>query len=352
MYRSTFVEINLSNLKSNVEMLINRYKDYKYYFGVVKADCYGHNDLLSVKTIIEAGCNYLAVATLDEALYIRKEIKDIPILCLGIVEKEFIPICIKNNITITISNLESLKEIDNQNNKLKAHIKINTGMNRLGINNKKDFNEAKKILEEKKIVLEGIYTHIYNACNEETTLKQFKTFENITEDIDLKEIPIIHLGASETTEFFKKKEYANGCRLGISMYGLTDYKDITFKSTFSLYSKVIQINEVEDETVGYNGTYKVNGKERIAIVPIGYADGIIRKNKDRDVFINNKRYKIVGNVCMDMLFVKVDDTIKVGDKVVIIKDIEHIKEIANHLDTITYEVICSVGKRVPRTYIK
>ena len=160
------------------------------------------------------------------------------------------------------------------------------------------------------------------------------------------------MGASEATEFYEKREYANGCRLGISMYGLIDYEDFDFKSTFSLYSKVIQINEVENGTVGYNGTYKVNGKEKIAVVPIGYADGIIRKNTGRNVYINDKAYKIVGNICMDMLFVKVDDTVKVGDKVAIIKDIEHIKEIAKHLDTITYEVTCSIGKRVPRKYIK
>lgn len=136
------------------------------------------------------------------------------------------------------------------------------------------------------------------------------------------------------------------------MYGLIDYNDIEFKSTFSLYSEVIQINEVTNGIVGYNGFYKVNGTEKIAVVPIGYADGIIRKNSGRNVYINNKEYKIVGNVCMDMLFVKVDDSVKVGDKVEIIKDINHIKQIAKHLDTITYEVICSIGKRVPRIYVK
>ena len=351
MYRNAYVEVNLSNIKYNVQQLISKYKDYKYYFGVVKADCYGHNGNTVVKTIIDAGCNYLAVATLDEAMEIRKEIKDIPILCLGIIDEEYIPICIKNNITITISNLDYLKKLD-LNNNLKVHIKINTGMNRLGINNRDELNEAYKIIKDSNLILEGIYTHIYNATDEETTMKQYEAFEEITKDINLKDIPIIHVGASEATEFYKKREYANGCRLGISMYGLIDYDDIEFKSTFSLYSKVIQINEVENGTVGYNGTYKVNGKEKIAVIPIGYADGIIRKNTGRYVYINGKRYKIVGNVCMDMLFVSIDDSVKVGDKVAIIKDINHIKEIAKHLDTITYEVTCSIGKRVPRIYVK
>ena len=96
----------------------------------------------------------------------------------------------------------------------------------------------------------------------------------------------------------------------------------------------------------------ITGKEKIAVIQIGFADGIIRKNSGRNVYINDKEYKIVGNICMDMLFVKVDEYVKFGDKVTIIKDIEHIKHIANHLETTTYEVICSIGKRVPRVYIK
>lgn len=349
MHRNTFVEINLENLKYNVKTLINRYNDYKYHFGVVKADCYGHG-IECVKTMIKAGCNYLAVATLDEALEIRNRIKNIPILCLGIIDAKYLSICKKNNITITVSSLEYLKKV--KVNNLKIHIKVNTGMNRLGVNNKDEFNKICELIKEKNLILEGIYTHIYNVDNKIDTVNQYKVFEQITSDISLSSIPIVHLGASEATEFYPKKKYANGCRLGISMYGLVDYKNIVFKSTYSLYSEVIEINEVENGTVGYNGTYKVKGKEKIAVVAIGYADGIIRKNTGREVYINNKEYKIVGNICMDMLFVKVDDSVNIGDKVVIIKDINHIKKIAKYLDTISYEVICEIGKRVPRVYIK
>ena len=348
MHRNTYVEVNLNNLEYNVKSLIAKYNNYKYYFGVVKADCYGHG-LGAVKAIIAAGCNYLAVATLDEALEIRKEIKDVPILCLGIIDIKYIPLCLENNITITISNLEYLRNITSSD--IKVHIKINTGMNRLGVDNKEEFNEIYRLIKEKNLNLEGIYTHIYNTNSKEDTLNQFKKFEEITSDINLSEIPIVHVGASDATEFYMKRDYANGCRLGISMYGLIDYENMLFKPTFSLYSEVIQINDVQNGTVGYNGAYKVNDKEKIAVVPVGYADGIIRKNTGRNVYINNRPYKIVGNVCMDMLFVKVDDTVKVGDKVAVIKDIDHIKEIAKHLDTITYEVTCSIGKRVPRIYI-
>ena len=350
MYRNTYVEVNLNSIKNNVKKLIDKYSDYKYHFGVVKADCYGHNGNDTVKTIIDAGCNYLAVATLDEAMEIRKDIKDTPILCLGIIDAKYINVCIENNITVTISNLDYIKKLGSFPN-LKVHIKVNTGMNRLGVSSKEEFNEVYRLIKEKDLILEGIYTHIYNVNSNEDTIKQYNTFEYITSDIDLKSIPIVHVGASETTEFYPKKEYANGCRLGIAIYGLIDYPDIIFDSTFSLYSEVIQINKVDSGTVGYNGTYHAD-HDLIAVIPIGYADGIIRKNTGRYVYINSKKYQIVGNVCMDMLFVKVDDTVKVGDKVTVIKDIEHIKEIANHLDTITYEVICSISKRVPRIHIK
>ena len=351
MYRKTYVEVNLKNIENNVRTLINKYNYYKYYFGVVKADCYGHYGPETVESIIRGGCNYLAVATLDEALEIRKNVTDIPILCLGIIPIEYIEECIKNNITITISNLEYLKSILSYNN-LKLHIKINTGMNRLGVNNRDELNNIYKIIKESNLILEGIYTHIYNSGNKIATENQFKKFEEITSEINLNEIPIIHLSASDATIGYSKLPYANGCRLGIAMYGLEDNKKEELLSSFSLHSEIIQINEIENETVGYNGAYKSEEKERIAVIPIGYADGIIRKNTGRKVYIKDRSYNIVGNICMDMLFVKVDESVKVGDRVILIKDIQHIEEIARHLDTISYEVLCSIGKRVPRVYLK
>ena len=349
MYRNTYVEVNLRNIEYNVKTLINKYNDYKYYFGVVKADCYGHGGIKTVEAIIRGGCNYIAVATLDEALEIRKGITDIPILCLGIIPIMYVEECIKNNITITVSSSDYLNEIIKYDN-LKIHIKINTGMNRLGINNRREFNSIYKTIKDSNLILEGVYTHIYNSLNKESTERQFSKFEEITSNINLNDIPIVHIGASDTTMTYSKLPYANGCRLGIAMYGFVSNKQLELLSTFSLYSEVIQINDIENETVGYNGTYRATNKEKIAIIPIGYADGIIRKNTGRNVYINNKSYNIVGDICMDMLFVKVDETVKIGDKVAIIKDIKHIEQIAKHLDTIPYEVICSIGKRVTRTY--
>lgn len=351
MYRDTYLEINLNNIKENVRKTINKYNDYKYYFGVVKADCYGHG-LKAVDAIIEGGCNYLAVATLDEALEVRSLYKEIPILCLGIIDVKYLNLCKENNITITISNKEYLDELLLSNvNDLKVHIKLNTGMNRLGVNNKDDFNYIYKKIIKSSLYLEGIYTHIYDANNSGSTLKQVEVFKNITSDIDLKSIPIVHIGASDTITNYKRFDFANGCRLGFIMYGFTNDNDLDLKSTFKLLSKVTQINYV-DGTVGYKGAYKTNKKEYIAVICCGYADGVIRKNTGRLVYINDKRYPIVGNVCMDMLFVKVDDSVHVKDTVYLIKDNEDLKYISNYLDTIAYELLCEVSKRVPRVYIK
>ncbi len=242
MYRNTYVNINLDNIEHNVRKFIKDNDKYKYYFGVVKADSYGHYDNEVVNSIIEGGCNYLAVSSLDEAIAIRKHNKEIPILCLGIIDKKYIDVCIENNITITISSLYYLQSILKNNIKgLKVHIKINSGMNRLGINNKDEFNTAYTLIKNSNIYLEGLFTHMYDALNKNIINKQYEKFENITSDINYNNIEIIHLCASDATLQNKKRDYENGCRLGIVMYGLTDTIDNEYLPTFNLKSEVIQI---------------------------------------------------------------------------------------------------------------
>ena len=346
MYRHTYAVIDLKNLAFNVKQLTNFLQDYKYQIAVVKADVYGHGQR-AIDTIIQNGVNYLACATLEEALKIRKKDKIIPILCLGIIPDKYIKKCINNRITITISSLKQLESINTKY--FTCHIKINTGMNRLGISSRDELNEVFNLLEKKEANIEGLYTHMYNSDNNSVTNKQIATFKEICKDIDLTKIKIVHFGASGYALNYPKLSFVNGIRYGIAMYGILPNK-IDLKSTFSLKSTIIQINEVEDAPVGYNGLYKTTGKEKIAVVPIGYADGILRANTGRNVFINGKKYPIVGNICMDMLFVKVDDSVNLYDEVVIINDNENIFEIAEFLNTIPYEIICSIGKRVPKVY--
>lgn len=349
MYRHTKANIYLDNIKYNVNKIIEKYNDYKYYIGVVKADSYGHNTNKVVKSIIDGGCNYLAVSSLDEALKIRKNFKT-PILCLGIIDYKYIHICKEKNIDITVTNLEYLNKIKDY--KINIHIKIDTGMNRLGIKEKNEFNSMLEIINNSNINLKGIYTHIYEASNKSNIDKQIETFKNITSDINLKDIDIVHIAQSDTLINYKKIDFCNSCRLGIIMYGLTDTR-LDLKNTIELVSEIVEIKKLKKgETVSYNGTYKASNDEIIGIVSIGYADGVNRHLKGSYVYINNKEYEIIGNICMDMLMVKIDKSININDKVYIYKDIDHIKKLSSYLDTIPYELICNISKRVPRKYIK
>ena len=344
-YRNTYAEINLDNIKNNVKNIISNFNDYKYYIGVVKADTYGHNSSEVVKSIIDGGCNYLAVSSLDEALEIRKDFS-IPILCLGIIDSKYIDICIDNNIDITIPSLNYFREIKDK--KVTCHIKIDTGMNRLGIKEKYEVNEI--FNTSSNITIKGIYTHIYEATNKENTNKQITKFKELTSDIDLNSIEMVHIAQSDTLINYPKIDFCNGCRLGIIMYGLTD-SNLELLDTIELCSEIIDIKHLKkDETVSYNGTYKATEDELIGIVSIGYADGVNRHLKGAYIYINDKKYEIIGNICMDMLMVKIDESVNIHDKVYIYKDINHIKYLSNYLDTIPYELICNISKRVPRIY--
>lgn len=208
--RNTYLEVNLKAIENNVKKIRRYYDEFDYYFGVVKGDCYGQGGIKTVKAIIQGGCNYLAVATLDEALDIRKKLSDIPILCLGVVSSQYIEACMQNDITITVNSLEYLEEILEQDcDQLKVHLKINTGMNRLGISKNEEVKEAIKLIKRNHIILEGIYTHIYDASNEKRYLNQVEKFKELVEGIDLKQIPIIHISASEALTNYDKPDFVN-----------------------------------------------------------------------------------------------------------------------------------------------
>ena len=347
MYRNTFAEIDLEAIRYNLTVLNQKFSNYDYRFAVVKADCYGHG-LDAIQPMLDAGCNYLAVATLEEALEVRKIHPNVPILCLGIVPYSGLEKAKAYNITLTVSNLDYLKNApENAFSGIKTHLKINTGMNRLGFKDSDQLAQAYNILEN----VEGIYTHIYDTSSREHTEAQLQSFQELCSQIPLEQIKIVHVGASEATLNYPKPDFVNACRFGIVMYGFYAPEELGLKSTFSLLSEVIQINTLKPgESLGYGGTFVADQETKIAVIPIGYADGIIRKNKGRKVFINDKAYEIVGNICMDMLFIKIDDSVKVGDEVELLRDKKHIEESANYLDTIPYEVLCSISKRVPRIY--
>ena len=296
LYRKTYAEVNLKKIETNVKKIISRYQEYKYRFAVVKADAYGRGILPVSHAVKNGGCNYFAVATLEEAMEIRKEIKDIPILCLGVVHGKFLNKCIENNITITINSMDYLNSIIDENiEKLKIHIKINTGMNRLGISSVEEFEKVFKVLKERNAYIEGIFTHIYDASSKKDYLNQISLFKEMLDYVpEAKKIPIIHVPASEALEEYPKLDFVNGYRLGKIMYGFSLDDKTDLESTFKLYSEIIQINELKKgDVLGYNANYVAKKDIKIGVVPIGYEDGIIRDNTGRYVYIGEKKYQII-----------------------------------------------------------
>ncbi len=382
MYRKTYAVIDSEKLKRNTKEIIKKYSKYNYYIAVVKNNAY-HHGIKIVNDLIEAGINYLAVSSLEEALDIRKINNEIPILVLEPISPEFIDDCQMNTITLMIENLEELKKLNEK--KLtypqKVHLKIDSGMNRLGFKERTEIKEAVKIIEtNEKIVLEGLFTHFATSGrNDNYYDQQLATFKELTKDMHLKDIPIIHIDRSLTFVSHKKPSFVTGVRLGIVLFGfngsikptknikgkLSNLKrqfvlkrnhisesilenHLKLETAFSLYSTVMSIRTVKKgEIVGYNGFYKAKKEERVATLPIGYADGVTKEFQN--VAINGKKYKII-NDAMDMLSVLVDESVKIDDKVEIFGETISIKEVTTKLNINSYHLFNLISNRVPRIH--
>ncbi len=216
MYRKTYALIDCNVIEDNVKAIIKEYSSYKYYFGVVKANAYGHG-LGVIKYMLKAGINYLAVATLEEGLEVRKRYSDVPVLVLEPVSASDAEVASKNNITITIDNKDIFDEIKKKKIRVKFHLKIDTGMNRFGVKS----SEVASYMynnSDKNLYMEGVFTQLYSGVGEELN-KEVSRFKDITKDIDLSKVDIVHLDRSLTMEQHKAFDFANGVRLGVVMYG-------------------------------------------------------------------------------------------------------------------------------------
>jgi alanine racemase len=384
MYRKTYVEIDENILKENIKEIKNKYNEYKYYIGVVKNNAY-HHGIKVINSLIEGGVNYLAVSSLEEAVEIRRYNHEIPILVLEPVCLDFIDDVINNHVTITVESLDYLKKLNNESlpYKINIHLKIDSGMNRLGFKKRQEINEAVKIISENdKLFLEGIYTHLATSgVSDYHYDAQINKFLELTSDISLKDIPIVHVDRSLTFVHHEKLEFVNGIRLGIAMFGFNGSRktskglksklrevkremylkhynvstpilenDLKLKTAFKLYSHVFAIRKVKKgEFVGYEACYKVKEDAFIATIPIGYADGVDKRFSF--VAINNKKYPIVADA-MDMLMVLVDEAVNINDKVEIMGDTISIRSVANRLGVNAYHLFNQISTRVPIVHVK
>lgn len=383
MYKKTYVEVNLDNIKNNVKTIITKYNKYKYRIGMVKSYAYGHG-MYIVNSLIESGINYLAVSSLDEALCIREYNKNIPVLITEIIDEDLIDTALSNNITLTIDNIEYLKKLKDK--KCKVHIKLNTGMNRLGVSTKEDFNRIYDYIENNdNILLEGIYTHFATpGINDIYYDLQIKRFKEITNDIDLKKIPIVHLSSSFMLLNHPKIDFENGFRIGTIMYGyditLSEYGEsfkeklkkfrddmyikknhispvirgvkINLKPALKIKTNIMEIREVKKgEILGY-GNHVLKQDTKIAVLPIGYESGIGTNTNGRYVLINKKKYEVLSPICMCMMFVKIDDSVKSSDEVTILGDDLTLGYFSRLNNKGIQETLSTIDKSMKRIYTK
>lgn len=383
MYRKTFIEIETENIQYNIKILTKNYPDYEYYIGVVKGNAYGHGYGV-VPAMLSAGINFLAVSTLEEALDARKIAASTPILILQPIHIEELEIATQNNFSITVSSLEYFEKIKDLkfSQKIKVHLKVDTGLNRLGIKDKSGLEQIVSFLKNSEhFEPEGIYSHFATTgVFDNYWDKQLNNFKNLTESIDLNIFKVRHLGRSLTLLNHSKIPFCNAVRIGLLMYGINQspshkntknlksfikkifYKqeqisetvtdhNYNFKTAFSLKSEVTEIKRVDKgEKVGYGAVYEVEKDGCIAIIPIGYADGFSKHNKGGYVFIKGKKNKIVSEVNMGMLTVFVDKSVKVGDEVELIGQNISLREVATRTQTTVYEVMCALQNTLPRIY--
>lgn len=329
--------INQKNLVSNFEYVQKTSK--KNICAVVKANAYGHGDKNVVK-ILDKKASFFAVQNLQEALNVRKYTNK-SILILGYCYD--IKMAIENNISIMVDNVETLKQITTikTTKKVKIHIKINTGMNRLGIKKIKQFKQFLKIIKSNKnIVLEGVYTHCFSAKNKKITKKQINRFLKFIDKIPSRFNVIKHIGGSNLI-YYNLPKQIDCIRVGIMLYG---YGDENLKPVMQITSQVVKTFEIKKgEYVGYEEKFRAMQKTKIAVVALGYADGFFKQLAYKKTFlICGKNCKILGPICMDMFMLDVSETnIKVGDCVLIFQNATNWAKI---LDKTEYEILTNFNQ--------
>lgn len=320
---------------------------------IVKADAYGHG-IDGVVQNVRRYIDFFGVADECEALKVRA-LSSKPILILNMTLKQNLEMLIKNQISLSVSSVKYLKTILKIAKKLKikakVHIKINTGMNRLGFSNMESFKTALELLKkEDSVIFEGIYTHFFDSANRITTEIQYNDFCRYINIAKQNFNPIIHASASNAVLMDKKYQF-DMVRLGISMYGYSELNAVKFTPALSLTSKITNILSVKKgQTVGYSGNYTAQSNIKVACVALGYADGLLRANSNNGkVIVNGKYAQIIGNVCMDLFMIDVTNIkCKLGDDVVIIGRQAGLEitaqDIAKRTNTICYEVLTNLKR--------
>ena len=346
------IKINKSNLLYNLKIVKDKAQNKKIC-AMVKANAYGHN-LKEIVLLLKNNVEFFGVANTEEAFLVRSLTYKTKVLLCGEFNEDKLISLIRNNISLTVFsylNLRKIIKVSKQNNlRANVHIKINTGMNRLGVKTKKSLKSILFLIEKNKefVSLEGIYSHLYNAEDENLSFKQYLKFINFLKEV--KNLNCINIHFENSCGLFNNIDKFNICnmvRVGISLYGLGLEKE-NLKPVLSLNSKIIATQKINDEEeyCGY-GKNVVVKNTKIGVVPIGYADGILRSYKNSFVYVLNAPCKII-NVCMDMMLIDITNVkANVGENCEIIscnnKKLNSVNNIAKNLNTISYEVVTNLN---------
>ncbi len=356
--RPTYMEVDLNNFKYNINSIKNIVGESVEIMPVIKANAYG--TYINTRLDIINDFNIVAVATVDEAVYIRNIGYEKEIFVLNQPYKTEIQKIVDNNIVVGISSIEFAEELGKVNRKVKVHVEFGTGMGRTGINPARAEEYINGLPQN--VEVEGIYTHFSSAdSDDDYTKKQLESFNSAIEVVKriCPNLKYIHAAASNAILNYSNS-YFNLVRPGIIMYGYPSaddtYEKISLKPVAKLKSTVTFLKTVKEGTsIGYNRSYITTRETKVATVPIGYADGFRRTfSNNGEVLIKGQKAKIIGKICMDSFMCDVTDIsdVATGDEVVI-WDNENItlEELAKKCDTINYEILSCISGRVPRVFI-
>ncbi|GIP35081.1 alanine racemase [Paenibacillus sp. J2TS4] len=371
-YRPTWIEISLDAFRHNLRAFRHLLDPSIEMMAVIKADAYGHGAIEIAKEALACGAKYLAVAFLDEALELRRANIKAPILILGHTPIQGLAHALASDITVNVYNEEMLCALAEQasvEHPVKIHIKIDTGMGRLGLHQEQ---QAIALIEQAigtpGVIVEGLFTH-YACADEEDktyTFKQHRRFDKIVRYFADKGIrfPYVHAGNSAAAIDLPELTY-NMVRLGIAMYGIypsaeVNRQKINLQPVMSLKTRIVMVKSMPaDEGISYGAVYRTQQDgERIATLPVGYADGYSRMltGKAR-VLVNGQSAPVVGTICMDQCMINVTHLPQAsyGDEVVLYGNQQGatlpVEEIAEALGTIPYEIVCMISHRVPKVYV-
>ena len=367
--RPTRVEINLRNLDNNLNV-IRKIVGKRKIMAIVKANAYGHGLIEISKRLVKDGIDYIGVAFVEEAIRLREEGIETPILVLGAIDNDQIPLFLQNNIEITGSSIEKLQAISKYAKDLgitaNVHLKIDTGMNRIGVQWDRVEEFLQTVFTLPNIKITGIFSHfVSSSLDPEFTKLQLKRFSKVLDIVfstyAKKEDVLVHLSNSGAIANNLKSAFFDMVRPGLMLYGYSPIKFIQqqLKPVMSFKTKVAYFKVIDGGvTIGYDMTYTTKGQTRVVTLPVGYADGYPRSLSNKGtVIISNKEYIISGRVCMDQSMVDIGMSAEAynGDDVLLWgregNNFIDLWEVSRLADRSIYEILCSVSQRVPRVLI-